>query len=187
MRFVVATILAIALGGCASQTESQPTSTSRPKLVDQDIKLATHFLQALLRPNQSEFRVIVDADSEESMRHIPLTTRNRQLQERLALLRTPPTRAIKVNIYSADLPKPWGSDHYVYSFDTESGELAELGRHEIGGDDSDLWIRIDHWPNGTRLVSLRFSWINDLKSDIFHLRQGEKKFRFAIASEPLID
>jgi hypothetical protein len=169
-----------------SQTESQSTSTARPNLVNQDIKLATHFLKALLGPNQSEFRVVVDADSEQSMKHIPLATRNRQLQERLTLLRTPPTRAITVNIYSADLPKPWGSDHWVYSFDAESGELAELGRHEVGGDDSDLWIRIDHWPNGTRLVSLSFSWINDLKSDTFHLRHGEKKFRFAITSEPLI-
>ena len=185
MKFFVVTVFAVVLCGCATQTEGQPTSTGRPKMVEQDINLAAHFLNALLRPNQSEFRVIVDADSEESMGHVPLATRNRQLRERLSLLRIPPTQVIKVNIYSADFPKPWGSDHYVYSFDTKSGELAEMGRHEVGEGDSDLWIRIDHWPNGTRLVSLSLSWIKDSKDDIFHLRQGEKSFRFAVASEPL--
>ena len=59
--------------------------------------------------------------------------------------------------------------------------------HEIGDDKADMWIRIDHWSNGTRLVSLSSTWIDDLKDNIFHLRKGERKFRFAIAIEPLID
>lgn len=177
----------MALGGCASQTESHPTSTASPKPIDQDIKLTTDFLEALLRPERSKYRVIVDADSEESMRHIPLAIRNKQLQGRLAMLRTPPRRLITVNVHSADIPKPWGSGYYIYAYDTGSGDLAERGSHEIGGDQSDMWIRIDHWPSGTRLVSLSFTWIDDTKNDIFHLRQGENTFRFAIASEPLID
>lgn len=131
--------------------------------------------------------MIVDADTDESMRHIPLATRDRQLQDRLALLRIPPARVITVNIYSADYPKPWGSDHNVYSFDTLSGELVEMGRHEASGNNTDLWLRIDHWPNGTRLVSLSVSWIKDSKNDIFHLRQGKKNFLFTDSSEPLAD
>jgi hypothetical protein len=186
MKLTLIAILSITLSGCSTMREGSITKAVGPRLVTEDIELATDFLNALLRPNDTSFRVIADADSEESMRHIPLATRNKELQGLLTSLRVPPNSTVTVNLQSAALPKPSGSDHYVYTFDTRSGKLDEVGLYKIGSDSADMWMQIIHWQNGTRLVSLSFTWVHDLKIHIFHLRAGEQTFRFAITTE-LVD
>lgn len=185
MKLALAAALSASICGCATLKDLPIENATKPKPVEQDIELATNFLNALYRPSASSFRVIADADSESSMKHVPLPVRNKELQDRLKLLMRPPNSVIKVNLRSTTLPEPSGSGHYIYTFDTNSGRLVEIGPHETGTNTADMWIRIDHWPNGTRLLSLSFTWIDDLKTNIFHLRSEERKFRFAIAVEPV--
>ncbi len=185
MRSLFAILMSMVFTGCVATQGDRVAVSERPDLVATDSALAQHFLDALYRPNSTKYRVIADAASEKSMGHIPLTKRNRDLSIRLSELRQAPASNIRVNLHSGDRPEPWGSDIFVYSYNTRTGEFVKVRRHRIEDDSSDMWIDVRHWPNGTRLISLSFTWIDDLKNNTFHLRSGERTFRFAIAIEPL--
>ena len=188
MKIAIVAAAAFLLAGCSSP-KSAPEQIRSTAMEPSDIKVATRFLDALYRPRHSPDRIIVDASAEESYAHIPLGVRNRELTSRLDLLRHPPER-LRLVINSGDRPEPFGSSHFIFEYDRLTGRLTSMGPHITGAatsDSSNMWLDIRHWPDGTRLVCVTFWWINDQKDDIFHLRQGESKFRFAVSSIPLID
>jgi hypothetical protein len=143
------------------------------------------FLDALYRPKSTYYQVFPDAASETGMAHIPLAQKNQDLHDRLDQLRRAPQPTITVNIHFADRTQPRDSGFVLYSYDTGTGGFTAQGIHEIGDVSPNMWMTIRHWPNGTRLVNLRNTWIEDSKDNIFHLRRGEQAFRFAIAIAPL--
>jgi|GEM_PF-5883017 len=187
MRLPLSLLCLFSLFGCVATQEKHAQIDDRPGPIHSDIELVRHFLDALYRPSDTAYRVIADAESEEMMGHIPLAERNRSLRNCLDQLRHAPTRIIMVTLHSGDRPEPWGSNLSLYSYDARTGGFTSKEPHKIGGEASDMWIDVRHWPNGTRLVSLSHTWIDDFKSNTFHLRKWEQTFRFAIAIEPLID
>lgn len=185
MRFLYALLGLIALSGCATIRDKPAQGGDRTNLLASDVELVRHFLDALYRPASTAYRVIPDAESEEeSMRHIPLAKRNRNLSDRLNQLRHAPFSVLRINTHSGDRPKPWGSGIFVFSYSTRNGEFTFVRPHEIGDASANMWVDVRHWPDGTRLVCLSLTWIDDSKNNIFHLRSGQETFRFAIASEP---
>lgn len=188
MRTALFSVAAVLLAGCSSPM-SAPEPVRSTALESSDLKLAERFFHALYRPRHSSDRIVVDASAEDSFGHIPLVTRNRELAARLDTMRQPP-RPLRLVVHSGDRPEPYGSSHFVYTYDAATGKFTALGPHSFGvdtPDSSNMWLDIRHWPDGTRLVCVSHWWINDLRDDIFHLRQGESKFRFAVASIPIID
>lgn len=188
MRLLITLLCLLALFGCAATQQDRASKVSdKPDLVPSDIDLVRHFLDSLYRSGDTSYRVIPDAESEESTGHIPLAKRNQDLSNRINQLRHAPSRFITVNLQSGDRPEPWGSGLFLYSYDTKTGDLAFERPHKIGDNASDMWIDVRQWPNGTQVVSLTHTWADDFKDNIFHLRKGERTFRFATAIEPLID
>ncbi|MEK7951763.1 hypothetical protein [Luteolibacter soli] len=189
MKLALALFGWIALVGCVSTPETPASSNEkgRIEMIASDIDLLRHFLDALYRSASTPYRLISDAASEQSMAHIPVADRNLELTDRLNELRRAPHPVITINVQSGDRPEPWGSGFTLYSYDTRTGKLAAVGPYKLGQDTADMWIDVRHWPGGTRLISLRFAWIHDLKDNIFHLRKDERTFRFAVADEPLME
>jgi hypothetical protein len=188
MKLAITALSLLALFGCASTQDSKRDQNSNhPNLITADTKIVNCFLDALYRPGRTPYRVVPDAEADEGMSHIYGDERNRVLRTRLNQLRRAPTAVILVNLHSGDRPEPWGSEVFVYSYDTKTGDFAVVGPHKVGDNSSDMWIDVRHWPNGTRLVNVSHAWINDFKDNIFHLRSGEQTFRFAVAIEPLTD
>jgi hypothetical protein len=185
MKAAFTWIAAAILVGCSSAPEAARTTA----LESSDLKLAKRFLDALYRPRHSADSIVVDASSEQSLDHIPLRTRNRELASRLDVMRRAPDR-IRLVIYSGDRSAPYGSSPIVYTYAIETGVLSGVGPESSGAEPSerpDMCLDIRHWPDGRRLVSVSAWWINDGKHDIFHVRPGETKFRFVVASMPLVD
>ncbi len=187
MRLLFVSFGLIGFVGCTATSESWSRAKPKVALNQSDVELVAQFLNALYRTGHTPYRVIADVASEDWMPNLPLAKRNEELRKRLNWLRRAPQSVIKVNLHSGDRPKPWGSGIFVYSYNTATGEFESTGVYKTGKATSDLWIDVRHWSEGTRLLCLSHSWIDDFKDDIFHLREGERTFRFAIAIEPLID
>jgi hypothetical protein len=185
MKRLVALIGLIALAGCHIPLNERIDASDAGVMSDSDLDVARNFLDALYRPNNTSYQVYPDASSEEGMGHIPLAARNQVLRERLNQLRRAPGSIIAVNLDIPDQIRPDDSRHVLYSYDTSTGRFEAASKHKIGDVSTNMWITIKNWPNGTRLVNLRQTWIDDDKDSIFHLRCGEQSFRFAIAIAPV--
>jgi len=188
MKLAITALSILALFGCASNRDGKRDQNSNHhNVISNDIEIVSGFLDALYRPGRTPYRVVPDADADEGMGHISVNERNRELSNRLNQLRRAPSAVILITLHSGDRPEPPGSEVFVYSYDTKTGDFAVVGPHKIGDSSSNMWIDVRHWPNGTRLLNVRHTWINDFKDNIFHLRRGEQTFRFAVAIEPLTD
>lgn len=184
MKILIITLVILSLCGCSTTTKNT-AGVSHPKLVDLDINLAQQFLDALLRPTFTNYKVIVDTQSEISPKGIPEQTLKKELTNRLVKLRRSPKDVISINISSTNHPAPWGSGLYRYSYNTKSGELKELGLDQSGIDD--LSISISRWKNDEGVITVgSYPWINDLKHSTFDFSSGRNTFRLAVAIEPLI-
>lgn len=191
MKFVVKFFLAIVLllsSSCNNHddlltSESTTEIQVHPELIASDIDLIRNFLDALYRPNQTSFRVICDASAQKGLEHIPLLKRNRILSDRLSQFKRPPRPILKINLYSIDIPRPLGSGHFVYSYNTLTGKFVRIGIYQVKENSVDMSISITRRLDGGFLVSLNNTWINDFKENAFFLRAGEQTFRFAIAVE----
>lgn len=183
MKPIISLFCLFALLGCVATPQEQAHVEGKRALIPSDIELVRDFLDALYRPGQTLYRVTADADSEEAVGDT--AGRNRKLSARMQQLRIAPSQTITVNLYSGDRPEPWGSDHFLYLYDRRTGGFTVEGPHALDRSSADMWIDVRHWPNGTRLVNLSNTWIDDFKDSIFHLRLAEKTFRLAIAIEPV--
>jgi hypothetical protein len=155
---------------------------SRPSIAESDRLLVLNFLRALYRPGASDLRIVADPNAEESWQSIPLRQRRAELKSRLATLRSAPKDVLRIVIHSGDDPKhpTW----LAADFTRSSGrfEVIPLSTYP----NRDLSIDVRHWPDGTRLVCVSCAWIGDMKDDIFHRHSGERIYRFAISSLPLM-
>jgi len=168
----------------ASNPSKEPLPFGQKEATPADLALTQNFLDALFRPKHTVFRIVADASSESSNSRIEDT--NKILEKRIAMLRNLAEKPVlSIWIDSGDSPLPYGSGIVVFDYFTDSGTLVRRGPHLDMKNLGEILIDIRHWPNGTRLVNVSASVFDDFKVNIFHLRQKEEIFRFAIAIEPL--
>lgn len=185
MKHLVTLMSLIAVAGCAIP-KNMRIDPSPPIVVNvSGLDVARNFLDALYRPNDTSFQVSPDAASEAGMGHIPLASRNQDLQERLNQLRRAPVSIIAVNLDIPNSVQPDDSRHVLYFYDTRTGRFTAANEHMNIDASPNMWITIRNWQNGTRLVNLKHTWIDDGKDNIFHLRREEQLFRYAIAIAPV--
>ena len=168
--------------GC-STPPSPRTESSQPPITESDRLLAFNFVRALYRPASSEHRIVADPNAEESWRSVPHSRRRADLTFRLVALRAAPRDVLRIVIHSGDDPQHPG--YLTVDYNRKTGHFDPIPLSPYPAN-ADLSIDARHWPDGTRLVCVSCHWIGDMKDDIFHRLRGERIYRFAISSLPLM-